>query len=102
MLQHSFICQTKENTSLRCDGRLTQKTQREERPEAQFWLLFVYVFSPPLEPALCELSWPGGLFVSPEVLDLVSDFRLFYFCRLFSSLCFSHHCFGILFHILTS
>ena len=56
VLHHSFICQTKENISLRCEGRLTQKTQREERPEAQFWLLFLYAFSPPPESALCELS----------------------------------------------
>ena len=40
----------------RHEGRSTQKTWREEKPPAQFWLLFVYVFSPPPEPALCKLG----------------------------------------------
>ena len=47
VLQLNFIWQAKENTSSRCEGRPTQKMQREERPEAQFWLLFLYVFSLP-------------------------------------------------------
>ena len=55
VLQLSFFWQAKENTSLRHEGRPTQKTQREEKP-AQFWLLFLYVFSPPPEPALCKLG----------------------------------------------
>ena len=33
----------------------TQKTGREERPPAQFWLLFLNVFSPP--PGLALLNW---------------------------------------------
>ena len=65
-LQLSFIWQAKENTSSRHEGRLTQKSRR-----AQFWLLLLYVSSPPPEPALCRLGWPGGLFVSPEVLTSV-------------------------------
>ena len=44
VLQLSFIWQAKENTSLRHEGGLTQKTRREERPPGQFWLLFLYVF----------------------------------------------------------
>ena len=44
VLQLHFIWQAKENTSSRCDGRPTQKTWREEKPPAQFWLLFLYVF----------------------------------------------------------
>ena len=55
-LQLSFIWQAKENTSLRCEGGLTQKTQREEKPPAEIWLLFLYDFSPPPEPALCKLG----------------------------------------------
>ena len=55
-LQLSFIWQAKENTSLRHEGGLTQKTRREERPPGQFWLLFLYVFSPSPEPALCKLG----------------------------------------------
>ena len=54
VLHLSFIWKAKENTSSRSEGRLTQKTQREEKP-AQFWLLFLYVFSPPPELALCKL-----------------------------------------------
>ena len=71
MLQLSFIWKIKENTSLRHEGMLTQKTWREERVRARergkgkererkcegeggrdreregpldFWLLFLYVF----------------------------------------------------------
>ena len=44
VLQLSFILQAKENTSSRREGGLTQKTWREERPMAQFWLLFLYDF----------------------------------------------------------
>ena len=59
VLQLSFIRQAKENTSSRYEGGAPppiQKTQREEGPEAQFWLLFLYVSSRPLEPALCKLG----------------------------------------------
>ena len=44
VLQLSFIWQAKENTSLRHEGGPTQKKWREENLEAQFWLLFLYVF----------------------------------------------------------
>ena len=102
-LQLSFIWQAKENTSSRCEGQLTQKTRREEKPPAQFWLLFLYVFSPHPEPALCKLGRPGGLFVLPEVLTLgSSDLPLFYFHGLFPSLFFSHHHSGLLFPTLTT
>ena len=47
VLQLRFIWQTKENTSWRREGWLTQKMQREVRPEAQFWLLFLCFFSFP-------------------------------------------------------
>ena len=32
------------------------KRHREEKPLAQLWLLFLYVFSPTPEPALCKLG----------------------------------------------
>ena len=54
VLQLSFIWHAKENTFLRCEGRLTQKTQKQERPEAQFWLLLLHVFPPSPEP--CKLG----------------------------------------------
>ena len=44
MLQLSFIQKAKEKTFSRHEGRRTQKTQKEEKPQAQFWLLFLYVF----------------------------------------------------------
>ena len=44
VLQLSFIWQA--NTSSRHEGLPTRKMQ-EERPEAQFWLLFFCVFSSP-------------------------------------------------------
>ena len=47
ILQLSFIQKVKENTSSRYEGMLTQKTQREERPLAQFWLFFLCFFSYP-------------------------------------------------------
>ena len=56
MLQLSFIWQAKENTSLRYEGGPTQKMQREEKPPAENWLLFLYDWSPPPEPALCKLD----------------------------------------------
>ena len=103
MLQLSFIWQAKENTSSRCEGQLTQKTRREEKPPAQFWLLFLYVFSPHPEPALCKLGRPGGLFVLPEVL---TPSPWTFLCSVFMgfslSLSFSHPYFGLLFPILTT
>jgi len=50
---------------------LIQKMQREERDLAQFWVLFLYVFSPLPGPTLCKLGWTGVLLVPPEVLTLV-------------------------------
>ena len=58
-----FIWQAKENTSSRNESGLTQKTQIEEKLPAQFWLLFLYVLSPPSEPALFKLGYREGLFV---------------------------------------
>ena len=77
MLQPSFIQKVKENTFLRSEGMSTQKM--EERPLTQFRLHFLYVFSPPLGPALCKLGQPGVLFVLLEVLTPVlrPSFALF-------------------------
>ena len=70
VLQLSFICkQRKVHPRGARLGR--SKRRREERPPAQFWLLFLYVLSPPSGRALCKLSQPGGLFVLPEVLTPV-------------------------------
>ena len=44
MLRLSFIQKVKENTSSRREGMPTQKTWREERHPAQFWLLFFFFF----------------------------------------------------------
>ena len=103
VLQLSFIWQAKENTSSRCEGGWTQKTWGEERPTAQFWLLLLYVFSPPSEPALCKLNYPGVLFVLPEVLSMAlgPSFVLFLW-RAFPFLSFSLHYSGLLFPSLTT
>ena len=55
VLQLSFICQAK-NTSLRHEGGPTQKMWREEKTEAQYWLLLLYVPppTPQPKPALCK------------------------------------------------
>ena len=53
-------------------------------------------------PVLCKLGQPGVLFVLPEVLILVLDLLLLYFCRLFPSLSFSHCHSGLLFPILNT
>ena len=57
-LQLSFIWQAKENTSSRCEGRPTQKKQREERGSilASLFICFFFFFPPPSEPALCKLG----------------------------------------------
>ena len=49
----------------------TRKTQREERPLAQFWLLFLHAFFSSPGPALYKLGQPGVPFVLPEVLTPV-------------------------------
>ena len=51
-----FYLASKEKYILKVWGRADPKKQREERHVAQFWLLFLYVFSPPPEPALCKLG----------------------------------------------
>ena len=44
----------------RRESRSTPKTQREETPQAQFWLLFLYVFPPPLSlPYVNWNTWDG-------------------------------------------
>ena len=90
VLQLSFIWQAKENASWRHEGWLTQKFQREERPEAQFWLLFLWVFLLPLN--LPRLNWAGqeGCLFHLRFSLFSSDLPLFYFHRLFPSLSFSH------------
>ena len=70
--------------------------------EKTLWLLFLCFFLPP-GPVLCKLSL-GRSTVLPEVLTLVLgpsfDLALLYFLRLFPSLSFSHHHFGLFFPIL--
>ena len=51
-----FYLENKQNTSSRHEGMPTQKMQREERPLAQFWLLFLHAFFSSPGPALCKLG----------------------------------------------
>ena len=101
-LQLTFIWQAKENTSWRLEGGPSQKTQREERSEAQFWLLFSCFF-------LLSLSLPYVNWTSQEgcLFHLRFSFQssrlpLFFFCGLFPPLSFSHHHSGLLFPTLTT
>ena len=61
MLQLSFIWLTKENISWRCEGGPTQKTQREEKPQAQFWLLYMFFLLPLSLPYINWASQEGCL-----------------------------------------
>ena len=79
-----------------------KRCEEKRSTMAQFWLLFLYVFSPPLIlPYVNWASQDGCLFYLRFSLQS-SDLPLFYFPGLFSSLSFSHHHFGLLFPILTT
>ena len=76
-LQLSFIWQAKENTSLRCEGGLTQKKRG-----AQFWLLLCFFLLLLSLPCINWASQEGCLFHLRFSL-LTLDLPLFYFCGLF-------------------
>ena len=95
-----FHLTSKGSYILEVRGLATKKTQREEKPPAQFWLLFLYASSPPPEPALCKLDSQEGCSLRFSLLSL--DLPLFCFCGLLPSLSFSHHHYGLLFPILTT
>ena len=101
VLQLRFIQKEKEKTYSRHEGMLAQKTRREGRPPAHFWLFFLYFFSPLPGPALCKRGQPAVLFVLLGVLTLVLGSSLFYFHGLFPSLSFSYRHSG-LFPVLTT
>ena len=98
-----LLGKTKDSTPSRSERRPTQNTRREENPAAQFWLLFLYVFFL-IHLGLSYVNWASQeccLFYLRSSLQSL-DFPLFYFCRLFPSLSFSHHHSGLLFPILTT
>ena len=97
-----FYLTSKGSYILEVRGLATKKTQREEKPPAQFWLLFLYASSPPPEPALCKLDSQEGCLFSLRFSLLSSDLPLFCFCWLLPSLSFSHHHYGLFFPILTT
>ena len=77
------------------------RVRGRERPLA-LWLLFLYDFLFPL--GLPYINWASQecwLFYLRSSLQS-SDLPLFYFCRLFPSLSFSHRHSGLLFPILTT
>ena len=82
VLQLSFIQKVKEKTSSRSEGMPTQKTQREERPPAQFWLLFLCFFLLPL--GLPYVNWASQqcclYYLQPSLWSL--DLSLFSFLGL--------------------
>ena len=82
-LQLSFIWQAKENASSRHEGGLFQKIQREKRPVVQFWLLFIYFFSPPLSLPFVNWASKEGYLFHLRFSLWSSDLSLFHFCGLF-------------------
>ena len=102
VLQLSFISNVKENTSLRHEGMPTQKTLREEKPQPSFGSSLYMFFLLPL--GLPYVNWPSQeccLFYLRSSLRSL-DLPLFYFCRLFPSLSFSHGHSGLLVPVLTT
>ena len=81
----------------------TQKTQREEKPLAQFWLLFLYVFFL-LTLGMPYVNWASLEYCLFHLRSSLwsSDLPFFYFHELSTSLSFSHHHFGLVFPILTN
>ena len=83
LLQLSFICQAKENASLKREGGPTQKKWREERGSifgSSFYLFFLLPLSLPY------VNWASqeGCLLHLRFSLLSSDLPWFYFLRLFS------------------
>ena len=94
-----------ENPSSRREGTSLQRCEETSAPvhrrerESQLWLFFSYVF---LSLGLSYVNWASQeccLFYLRSSLRSL-DLPLLYFRRLFPSLSFSHHHFGLLFPIL--
>ena len=83
-------------------GRPKRCEEERSPSRAQFGLFFSYVFSPPLSlPYVNWASQEGCLFYL-RFSGWSPDVPLFYFCRFFPSLSFSHHHFRLPFPILTT
>ena len=96
-----FLGKTNDSTHSRSEGGQTQKTKKRE---AQILLSFLLLYICLLPPNLYYVNWAsqeGCLFYLRSSLWSL-DLPLFYFHRLFPSLSFSHHHFGLLFPILTT
>ena len=114
-----------ENTSLRCEGMLTQMTHKTSPILYKFIYIYIYIyicficfsvicfslficFSPPPPPpptwSLPYVNWASQecclFYLRSSLWSL--DLPLFYFPGLFPSLSFSHHHSGLLFPILTT
>ena len=86
---YSSVWQAKENTSLKCEGRPTQKTQKTEKIReaggsilAPLFICF-FLLPTPSAPSLPYVNWANQAFASPEVLE--PSFVLF--VQAFSFLC---------------
>ena len=77
--------QAKDNTSLRCEGGLTQKG--EASIHLGFLFSNVFVCSPLSLPYANWASKEGSMFVSPEVLTPVHGFSFVPFLQAFPFLC---------------
>ena len=98
-LKLSFICQAKDSTPSRHEGRLTP----EEKPQSVLaYSFYIFVSSPTLSlPYANWASQEWGIFVSPKVLIPVCVFFYSVFTDFPLSLSLSHH-FELLFPILTT
>ena len=105
VLQLSFSWQAKENASLRCEDRPTQKTQREDRGpdpkqgrEAHGSIsapLFICFSLLPLILLYANWASQEGCLFYPRLSLWSSNLPLFYFRGLFPSLSFSHCHYGL-------
>ena len=97
-LKLSFIWQAKENTSLRHEGRQTQKKRGSILSP-----LFICFFLLPLNVPCVSWASQEGCWFHLRFSLQSSDFLLFHFCGFFFlSLSFSHHHLGLLLPILTT
>ena len=107
VFQFSFIKKVKENTSLRHEGMLTQKTRRglrerggERETPGHLTPLSICFFLLPMD--LPYVNWASQECCLFYLRSSLWSLDLPYFCGLFPSLSFSHCHSGFLFPILTT
>ena len=102
VLQLSCIWQAEEDTSSRHEGGPTQKIRREERPQVRFGSSCYMFFLVRLSLPFVNWSSQENCLFHLRFSFQSSDLPLFYLCKIFPSLSFSHHHSGLIFPILTT